>query len=236
MSKLPYMQFYVADWLLDMQGHSLEIRGAWITICCHLHRAKPPGTLTKPIEQWAGIIGESVETTDRIIEYIKNHKIADVTFCDGVVTIASRRMVSDEKKRASSRESTRRWREKKESVTCGDAAHALARADSDSSSLINENKNIPLRDRTIPPRDRTREFNAVWGKYPNKVGKKNARRHFDASVKTRGDIDDIHTALDNYKNSERVRKGFVQNGSTWFNNWIDWIENPEPDTKEDGWE
>ena len=34
----------------------------------------------------------------------------------------------------------------------------------------------------------------------------------------------IKTALKNYLESDRVKKGFIQNGSTWFNDWQGWLE------------
>jgi len=66
-------------------------------------------------------------------------------------------------------------------------------------------------------------FEKIWVLYPNKVGKKEALRHFKTSIKTEEDYKNINIALINYLKSERVVKGFVQNGSTWFNNWQDWI-------------
>jgi len=67
-------------------------------------------------------------------------------------------------------------------------------------------------------------FEEIWKKYPNKDGKKEAERHFKATVKSDKDLKDINIALENYLKSERVLKGFVKNGSTWFNNWRDWID------------
>lgn len=70
-------------------------------------------------------------------------------------------------------------------------------------------------------------FNELWLKYPNKDGKKDAIRHFNSTVKTEEDVKNIRIALNNYINSERVKKGFIKNGSAWFNNWCDWIEYKE---------
>jgi hypothetical protein len=66
-------------------------------------------------------------------------------------------------------------------------------------------------------------FSEIWDKYPNKDGKKYAERSFYGSVKTDQDWIDINAALNNYINSEKVLKGFIKNGSTWFNNWKDWV-------------
>ena len=70
-------------------------------------------------------------------------------------------------------------------------------------------------------------FNTIWSKYPNKVGKKAALRHYQASVKSESDIDLINKALENYLKSERVAKGYIQNASTWFNDWKTWVEYKE---------
>lgn len=67
-------------------------------------------------------------------------------------------------------------------------------------------------------------FETLWLKYPNKDGKKDALRHFNASVKTEQDWADIQQALENYLQSKKVKEGYIKNGSTWFNNWRDWID------------
>jgi hypothetical protein len=67
-------------------------------------------------------------------------------------------------------------------------------------------------------------FEEIYLKYPKKVGKKEAQRHFKASVKTEQDWHNIQAALKNYLASERVAKGFIQNASTWFNDWASWID------------
>jgi len=68
-------------------------------------------------------------------------------------------------------------------------------------------------------------FEELWFKYPNKLGKKNALRHFNASVKADKDIKDIKKALDNYLAHLQANTWKKpQNASTWFNNWHDWIK------------
>ena len=70
-------------------------------------------------------------------------------------------------------------------------------------------------------------FEAIWKKYPNKDGKRDALRHFKATVKCEEDWENIQKALGNYLASERVKKGFIKNGSTWFNGWRDWVDYTE---------
>lgn len=78
-----------------------------------------------------------------------------------------------------------------------------------------------------PRRDMAREFDLVWASYPKRIGKKAAERFYRASVKTPEDAELLGLAMRNYLRSERVKAGYVQNGSTWFNNWRDWIRDPE---------
>ena len=68
------------------------------------------------------------------------------------------------------------------------------------------------------------DFDAVWKLYPNRQGRKAALRHFLATVKAFDDLTRIRDALRNYLDSANVKKGFIKNGSTWFNEWEDWIE------------
>lgn len=80
--------------------------------------------------------------------------------------------------------------------------------------------------------DQKKAFSEIWAKYPNKDGKKAADKHFKSSVKTSEDFEEITKALSNYLASEKVKKGFIKNGSTWFNNWQDWIvEDCQPVTE-----
>ena len=84
-------------------------------------------------------------------------------------------------------------------------------------------------------------FKEILAKYPNKVQHKKAFLYFLKTVKTDEDWASIQTALVNYLALKRVADGFVQNCSTWFNNWTDWInvggaekptqDNPFPNSK-----
>ncbi len=72
----------------------------------------------------------------------------------------------------------------------------------------------------------TAEFDLLWSQYPKKDGRKEALRHFTASVKTDKNLADIKTALENYNShiaKDKIEQKFIKNGSTWFNNWEDWI-------------
>jgi hypothetical protein len=74
-------------------------------------------------------------------------------------------------------------------------------------------------------------FTERWAKYPNKDGKKEARRHFLATVKTDDDVARFDRALENYLlqlAADRKWGRKPKNGSTFFNNWQDeqWQQPP----------
>jgi len=71
------------------------------------------------------------------------------------------------------------------------------------------------------------KFSEIWLRYPKRIGKKAAERHFNSSVKTEDDWCSISLALDHYLASDRVKNGYIQNGSTWFNDWQSWAEPTE---------
>ena len=67
-------------------------------------------------------------------------------------------------------------------------------------------------------------FELLWDIYPRKLGKKKAYLYFKDSVKKPQDFEDINKAIKNY--IFEVRKTnikYIQYGSTWFNNWRDWV-------------
>lgn len=72
-------------------------------------------------------------------------------------------------------------------------------------------------------------FDTLWSRYPRREGRKLALRHFLASVKTEEDRTNIQTALSNYiakLTREKTAPQYIKMGSTWFNNWKDWIVDP----------
>lgn len=119
--------------------------------------------------------------------------------------------------REQTRERVKQFRERNADVTQLSNAHVTR-----SNAPTKPNQTIPNL-KTTSPLPPSGGFETLWGRYPNKDGKTAAVRHYKTSVKTFQDWLDIQRALENYLRSERVRKGFIKNGSTWFNNWRDWI-------------
>lgn len=74
-------------------------------------------------------------------------------------------------------------------------------------------------------------FEWFWKVYICKDGKKIAERHFGATVTKDQDALDISIALSKYLTHLSLDKNKFKNpkaGSTWFNNWRDWVHWVEP--------
>lgn len=74
--------------------------------------------------------------------------------------------------------------------------------------------------------DVTPEFEAAWQEYPQKgrIGKKLAWKRWQESVKTPQDAQDCMKAIASYKDSQQVKKGYIKNAPTFFNEWQDWAK------------
>jgi len=71
-------------------------------------------------------------------------------------------------------------------------------------------------------------FEDLWEKYPinRKIGKEKARVQYVDTVITDKDVEDIKLALNSYNTyieKNRVEENYIKHGSTWFNNWRDYI-------------
>ena len=70
-------------------------------------------------------------------------------------------------------------------------------------------------------------FDDVWASYPRRLGKNAAERHFRASVRNPEDLANLKKAIANYCRQIQERKtetNYIKHGSTFFNNWQDYIE------------
>jgi hypothetical protein len=75
-----------------------------------------------------------------------------------------------------------------------------------------------------------KHFDEIWAQYPRKLGKPDAIKRFKRDILEEKDVDDLKIALKNFLNSRQAKGDpkFIPYGSTWFNNWQDWIHYEEP--------
>jgi 5-methylcytosine-specific restriction endonuclease McrA len=109
--KLPWMQFFPADYILDTQPLSLQARGAWMDIICILWRAEQRGSLTHSPAIWSRILRCSEAEFTTVISELKSFKVADINIINNDVTVSCRRMLREEKDRSLNCTRQRRLRE-----------------------------------------------------------------------------------------------------------------------------
>lgn len=86
---------------------------------------------------------------------------------------------------------------------------------------------LTVPDPTITPAPKKLGFEEIWNRYPKRLGRKEAEKHFKATVITEVDFESMVQALGNYKryiHDKKIEEQFIKMGSSWFNNWRDWVE------------
>ena len=88
--------------------------------------------------------------------------------------------------------------------------------------------------KSVPP-----NFDPIWELYPKKLGKKDAQRHFYASLKSGRTVAEITKSIKNYIQfikDNKTEPQYVLHGSTFFNNWEDYLNyesNSKPRSRTD---
>jgi hypothetical protein len=114
MNKRPSLQFYPADWLKDpdLQMCSMNTVGVWINLLCRMWESKEEGVLKGKVEELALLVGANPVEFERFLNDVKSHNFADVTNCNGDVTIICRRMNRLYKEREGTKARVRKHRNK----------------------------------------------------------------------------------------------------------------------------
>jgi len=224
----PYIPLYIQDFLTDEKliECSAESCGVYIRLLCLMHKSNEYGTILlkqkdkqtlKQVENFACKLVKQMPYDKETI-----HKSLHELIDEGVIQLIEdkllqKRMIED------NRISLLRSKAGKKGGFATQFALAKDEANSENEDVIvNENRDVN-KDTII----KEEQFLSLWKQYPNKDGKKQAFKHFIASVRTDLDIKNIQKALKNYIGCKKVKEGFIKNGSTWFNNWEDWVEYEE---------
>lgn len=210
MAKDPAVLFYTSDFLSGTALFTNEQKGQYIDLLCHQHQSGhlPEFFMLKILNTKDNPVWNKFKQDEKGLWY--QHRMEEE---------AIKRIKYSESRRDNIKH---RYSKKDTYVPTYEDDMKLHMENGNR----NDNKDIDSikGDRII----REEDFEELWKEYPNKDGKKQALRHFMSSVKTEKDLEDIKKALSNYKKTEKVLKGFIKNGSTWFNNWRDSIDYVEP--------
>lgn len=105
-------------------------------------------------------------------------------------------------------------------------------ASNDENVMLDVKASISVSDSPSASFSQEESFSEIWRdiiavKIPKPVHKAKAYKHFCASVTTPVAFDAIRVALRNYRQSKRVKDLYIQDASTWFYNWRDWVDYEE---------
>ena len=156
MSKRPAFQLYTGDWLKDpnLSMCTPLTRGIWIDLICSIHELNSNGKITGSYEQLSRICRCTKNEITNAIDELKNTKTANVTICNGNVTVTSRRMKREYEERDNTKKRVSKHRKKKcnanetQDVTPLKQNCNASRARFSSSSSSSSTTNTPLN----PPR------------------------------------------------------------------------------------
>jgi hypothetical protein len=216
MGKNPAFQFYPRDWLSDteLQQASAVTRGIWINLLSHMWFATDRGMVSGTLDEMRRLSGCSEPEWFVFYEQNCRLKFADVTFCDGIVTVKNRRMVREEKERESTRLRVLRFRKRE----CN--ADVTSPSPSPSPSPVQKHVQKPL--------SNPDGFDAFWAHYfpRRKVAKQGALKAWKILNPTKELQAEILAALS--KQSDRyslVEDAKIPHAATWLNGrrWEDEI-------------
>ena len=226
MAKLPGFMFYPGDWVKDpdLSRCSKAAKGMWIDMLCKAFECEERGVFISARQPWtnleiAAAVGGDVAANLMLLDELLVKGVAKIDKRGAILCL---RMVRDEQKRQLCSEAGKKGggnpslQSQSYTTYKGTSKGRVKGTSKGESKGISEYENV---------------FDLLWNKYPNKDGKIHALKHFHASVKTSQDAEDIQQALSNYlKHLETNGTGakFIKNGSTWFNNWRDWVDWKEP--------
>lgn len=111
MNQYPWFSFYPSDWMNDLDEYPLEIEGAWIRIICKMHKADCDGKMTRTLDEWSRILRVSEQDAERIIQYLYEKGICDMSRIGHTeITVMSRRLIREAKIREQNRLRKRKQR------------------------------------------------------------------------------------------------------------------------------
>lgn len=145
MSKQPAFQFYPADWLKDtsLQMCSFATQGIWMHILCRMWEQEERGKITGTPEEFCRLIGCCNAEFVNFLQEIRQKFVADVTECNGNVTLINRRMYREQKARNQAKKRVSEYRKRKvEQVERSCNANVTHTSSSSSSTSVKKNNNI----------------------------------------------------------------------------------------------
>jgi len=232
----PSFQVYQNDWLSDPEINSCEwaSRGVWFALICVMNRASEvTGIVSGSYKQIANMIGGQTNEIKAAIDDLRKNKVADVTEHNGTVTVMSRRINREYKKRKNNALRQRTYRQSQKShnnVPC-----ARAEDEEEVEEEIEEEKEVDTKVKSksegskVKVSNHARRFDEFWKEYPKKRAKQKCLQKWES-----GRFDDmadqiIDDVTKRKLNDERWRRDngrYIPDPLTYLNGerWEDEME------------
>lgn len=173
--KYPWFKFHPAAWMVDpnLSLCSPETRGIWIDMMCSMHESARSGKISGTIKQLARSCRCSPDELERAVEELNSTKTADVTECNGSVTIINRRMYGECISRESTRQRVKKHRSKgKEKIECN-------------GSVTVQNKEVRIKNNIYTGQNDIvdKSFERFWNLYDYKFGRQDTYDYWSGKKK-----------------------------------------------------
>jgi hypothetical protein len=140
MAKFPFMQYVPKEWLSDPQVSQCKpaTRGVWWDAISAMHEMDRCGQLSGTLENLARVCRCRVDEMRAAADELRSCGAADVTECNGIVTLVNRRMRREAEERKSVKNRVDKHRAKQKESEAEDACND---SETDLKRSINHNHN-----------------------------------------------------------------------------------------------
>ena len=233
----PYFPLYVQDFLTDEKliECSPSATGIYIRLLCIMHKSDEYGTIllkqkdkqtSKQVENFAYKLAKHMPYSSDII-----HKGLHELLNEGVLQLKDdkllqKRMIRDNEISIKRAEAGQKGGKKTQFASKFAKAKDKANAENEyeSENVIKEVYKYKV------------DFEKAVSQYPSfrRKGKDVAFKRFKKTVTSDEKLKAFNIALVNYLNSSDVKDGHVLRMSKFFDEWKDWVDHKEPETKKNG--
>jgi len=219
--KLPFLQFYPADYMRDTRALSLAAKGGWVDVMCMLHGSSTRGTMKLPLVGWARVMGSTVDQADDVVRELEIMGVCDVIRGgNGDVTISSRRMLRESITKEQTRLRVARHRSNADCNAGGNADVTDNKSEVRSQKLETKKSEDQSIDPSAPP-PAPLPAESIYQAYPRKQGKADALKAIEKAIKAGHAPERLLERTQAFATATalwpEVDRNFIPHPATWFN-------------------
>lgn len=223
MAKLPYMQFYVADFMMDVQTLDMNIRGAWITLLCLLWRTES-GVIKLTVDELANLWKtDTISAQDDINSMIASNLFDHDYIAEHEQYVIKSRRIQRDRKRLNYRANWAR-EQRVNKMSTGHEQNIDRQIQISDTESDKDTKDLR-------PNKALDDFEKFWISYPRKIGKGAAKKSWIKAVKLASAqviVDAVYQQRKGFNYEDN--KKFIPLPATWLNQerWLDEAREPSP--------